>query len=139
MLNFLLGSTSLVAACVFFFFYKQLERNGKVNRHNKGWIIPFGLLFTAMCLAGASYPGRWIGSVVYGIIGVKAVTLIVICLFVAALCDLVDGKPDKIAKVAVFAVPLLAFYANGSFAHLINELVNGTQQSGQNIVTKIGG
>jgi hypothetical protein len=139
MLSFLVSNAFLVGAIFFFFFHKRTKNHGRINRLSYGWVIPFALLFVAMCLFAASWPGQLIGSWTAGAIGSTATTVLIVALVIGAGIDLWDGKPDAVAKTAVIVVPLLVFYAQGPIARTVGELVHGTQNAGRSTISKMGG
>lgn len=139
MLSFLTGSAFLVGAAVFFFFYHRTKTHRKLNQKRHGWVAPFILLFIAMCLLAASWPGQLVGRWTAGILGVTITSVLIGALVIGAIIDLWDGEPNKVAKIAVIVVPLLVFYANGPIAQTMGELVHGTQNTGRSTIAKIGG
>lgn len=139
MLSFLTGSVLLIAAGVFLFFHKRTKNHGKLNRMSHGWIIPFVLLFMAMCMFAASGPGQMFGRLTTSFVGVFLVSVVVSALVVGAVIDLWDGKPDSTAKIAVIVVPFLAVYGQGPIAQSMAAVVHGTQQAGQSVVGKMIG
>ena len=102
--------------------------------------LPFGLGSIAGLLAsllswGLGFVGGW-----FGVSGGAVAAVGLLAVVALGLWDLaVDGKPDGIAKTAVYTIPVLALVASGPIAPVLLDLVHTINSSTPSLVASITG
>ncbi|MGW9310668.1 hypothetical protein ACWGPQ_21935 [Saccharomonospora azurea] len=102
--------------------------------------LPFGLDSIAQLLA--NFAGWLLDFVTgwFGLTGGPIAAVLVLALVLLALWDLcVDGKPDEIAKTAVYALPVLVLVASGPIAPFVLDLIQTINSSTPRIAAAITG
>lgn len=102
--------------------------------------LPFGLGSIAGLLASLlnwvlGFVGGW-----FGVSGGAVAAVALLAVVALGLWDLaVDGKPDGIAKTAVYTIPVLALVASGPIAPVLLDLVHTINSSTPSLVASITG
>ncbi|EIF01241.1 hypothetical protein [Saccharomonospora glauca] len=131
---------SLLAAVFFFVLYRTTK-----GRRRIPWPVPVILLFLTSTSLAVSPPVGWLmGKVAdllgsFGLSAAGTAALTIVVLLVALVLDLMDKKPDGVAKTALIVIPLLAVIASGPVGDAVRNVNDGVARMGTNVISTVTG